>query len=89
MLKDRLDTFVTALGETTKTISIHFIRQGANFIQTNNSSMQLLGDYGNMLALDSCQTLLKILSTLMTLQDIDKVSSRTNLVKEIPSSRLE
>ncbi len=55
MLKDCLEVFITALGKTIKNISIGFIRQGAYFIQTNHSVMQLLCDYGDVLALDMGQ----------------------------------
>ncbi len=53
MLEDGLEVFITALGEASKNISIGFIRQGTNFIKTDHSSMLLLGDYKNMLALDT------------------------------------
>ncbi len=51
VLEDCLKVALTALGKSTKNISIHFIRQGAKFIQ-NHSGMQLLGDDRDVLCLN-------------------------------------
>ncbi len=55
-MKDCLEVFITAFCKTTNIISMGFIRKGSNLIQTNHYSMQLLGDYRDILFLDTSET---------------------------------
>ncbi len=81
MLDDWCEVFITALDKTTKSNSIGFIRQGANFIQNNHSSMQLLGDYGNVISLDWSQTFaLKNFEELLEFID-DVTKQKENLIQ--------
>ncbi len=52
MLEDFLEVFITALGEAAKNTFIGLAGNGANFIQTDHSRMQLLGNDGDVLALN-------------------------------------
>ncbi len=52
MLEDWFEVCITELGKTTENVAIGIIRQGANFIQTNHSSVQLLGNHRYIFALD-------------------------------------
>ncbi len=84
-LENWLNIFITAFGETLKNISIGFTRQGSNFIQTNHSGMQLLGDYRDILALKNLEEILKGIDDIAR----KKISSRTNLIRVIPSFWLQ
>ncbi len=65
MQEDCFEIFITALGKLMKNISNDFIRQGANFIQTNQSTMHLLCNHGFIFALNPGLTL-----ALKNLEDI-------------------
>ncbi len=82
MVKDCLEVVITALGKTTKNISIGFIRQGANFIQINHNGMQLLWDYRDIISLETSQTFaLKNLEKI--LECIDDAASHEKILSKL------
>ncbi len=72
VLEKSRNVFITAFGKSLKDISMSFIRQGTNFIQTG---MQLLGDHRNILALNLGENFaLKNLEEI--LEGIDDIARR-------------
>ncbi len=51
MSEDCLEVLITEFGNITMNVSIGFIRQGSNFIQTHHGGMQWLGEYGDVIVL--------------------------------------
>ncbi len=81
MLEDCLEVIVTALGKTMENIIIGFIRQGDNLIQTDHSSVQLLGNHGYIFALDLGKTF-ALKNLQKDLEIIDDVASHNkNLIQ--------